>query len=394
MFNESMRGISVLSYSLLNSVKDIITSNTHTQVSEDKCQFVSPEGDIYFPMSAKIKHGGDTEKSLPKFMTDGDSTDSHLHSFNWFRDTYLSDGITTISYNKSVFLPTLLKRLAQEDKTYGVIIQKDSYMINPLHPMVAFSITSGLLELPEEGELHIFEWNSSTVVDLENGRIRQHQSKKRFYIDEYQKTFGLFKYLIKESVVEKRTAFLSEDGVNKIINDPLLDDINVKVQVDVSSEVDRGSDNIKSVIVPTQLAIGNVATPYYGMMLLQKPRGDIVGYNLTPMMSGNLNQGMCEVDTYGDLESHTSSGNVCTGSESSTSPRGWSTLSKINLNSMFNDELVSENGLVSFVEASKEISASIWERIEKESLAELDIETEEAEEAEPEQRRSIVMEEA
>ncbi len=382
MFNESMKGISVLSYALLNSANDIIESNTHTQVSTDRSQFVSNQGDIYFPMSAKLQlDSSNPEKKVPTFMVDGNETELNFIDFRSFRNQYLADGITTISYNKSVFLPTLLKRLAQEKKTYGIIIQKGSYIINPLHPLVAFSVTSGLMHLPEEGELHIFEWNSQTVEKLEADQIPRNTTRKEFYTSEYQKVFGLFRYLIKESVVEKRTAFISDDDINKLVDAPLLDDINVNITVDVSSESDRGSDNIKSIIVPTQLAIGDMATPYYGLMLLKKPNTDISGYNLTPMMSGNLNQGMCSSNRFRNLLGSTSSGNVCTGSESSNSPRGWSTLSKINLNSMFQDELVSTTGVVSFVEASKEIASSIWERVEKEDLAALDSETSEEPEA-------------
>ncbi len=398
MFNESMQGISVLSYALLNSTQDIINSNTFELVDEDKSQFISKEGDIYFPMSEEIHlEGGSTR--MPTFMIDGDRTNMQWLDFNDFQRKYISRSITTVSYNKSVYLPTLLKRLALDQKTYGVVIQKGDFIVNPLHPLVAFSVTSGMMALPEEGELHIFEW-SDYVLDkiktLSDDSLTKFKNRKKFFEQEYTDTFDLFKYLIKTPVVEKRDAFISDRGIKELIDSPLIDDINTEIEVSVSTGDSSSSSKIKSIIIPTQLAISNIVTPYYGMLLLGSPRGDITGWGVTPMLSGNLNQGLGDGATFRAVRERSDYGNVCTGSESSTNASGWSTLSKVNLNSMFVDELVSTKALIPFVETSKDISGVIWEGIEKQQLA--DLEKEEADEAAEateanENKRTIIVEE-
>ncbi len=392
MFNDSMQGISVLSYSLFNSAADIIKANTHEHVTSDQVQFVSKDGDIYFPMNTKLSFNStNASKKIPNFMIDGESTPMHMRNFSSFSSEYISNDITTIAYNKSVYLPTLLKRLARDPKTYGVIIQDGSnnrHMVNPLHPLVAFSITSGLMELPEEGNLHVFEWSTSSLRITEQTSDRKKKKEAKFYESEYTKVFGMFQYLIRKPVKEKRTASISDDELRRLIESPLAEDINTRI--DIRIDTNSGDDiNTKTIIVPTQLAISNMATPYYGLMYLNNPKmSNIKGYNMSPMLSGNLNQNLGSVGTFSDTIGNTGSGNVCTGSENSTGHRGWSTLSKVNINSMFNEDLVSTNGVIPFVETSKKIAGTIWEGIEADGLAELDAATK----TDQEQLRTVAVE--
>ncbi len=373
MFNDSMQGISVLTYSLFNSSVDIIKENTFETVVNDRAQFISTEGDIYFPMGSGV--GFDKEHKLPTFMKDGSSTTLDLKPHHRFSDDYIDKNITTIAYNKSIHLPTLLKRLALDEKTYGVIIQnpKSNYMINPLHPAIAFAITSGMMEYPDEGELHIFEWSSSALAEFSSMSTRKKNKELKFYEEEYQDLFKTFPHVIKKPITETRTASISENSITRLIESPLVEDIDIQIDIQVSSG-DSNLTGIKSVLIPTQLAIGNMAQPYYGYMHLTNPTsGSIEGYNMSPMMSGNLQQGLGNdsTDEWSDLLSNTSDGNVCCGSSNSSTPRGWSTLSKINLNSMFSEYIISYNGLMSYVEVSKKIAGTIWEGIEKEAQEKL-----------------------
>lgn len=368
MFNDSMQGISVLTYSIFNSISDIIKSNQHESVVSDKVQFVSGEGDIYFPMDRKLNNSDGSDK-IPTFIKDKNA-DLNMMRYATFIDEYIDSNITTITFNKSVYLPTILKRLAQDENTYGVIIQsKDNYMINPLHPAIAFSITTGLMDYPEEGELHIFEWSDGAMAGYNRQSADSKKEEKDFYEKEYGQLFKLFQYLLRKPVIEKRTATIDGQEVQPLIDSPLLEDITAEVKIRIDSDSGLSSRDIKNILIPTQLAIGNMATPYYGMMYLTDPTSsDIRGYNITPMLSGNLQQGLGGVNTYRDTIRNTSSGNVCAGSQSSNGHLGWSTLSKININSMFDDKIVSAVGLMSFVESSKEVSATIWEGVEQEGL--------------------------
>ncbi len=389
MFTNSMQGISVLSYSLFNSITDIIKSNTTDEVVSDRTQFVSPDGDIYFPMNTALDFDAPSDRKMPSFMIDGDRTVLNLMSYSDFTSNYISNDITTIAFNKTVFLPTLLKRLAEDEKTYGVIIQHGDYMINPLHPAIAFSITSGLMEFPEEGNLHIFEWSESAQRKYSRQSSRSKKKEKEFFEKEYKDLFATFQYLIKKPVLEKRRATINDDDITKLIDSPLIEDINTKISIRIDSDSGSNTTGIKSVLIPTQLAIGNMATPYYGFIHLTNPNSsEVRGYNMSPMLSGNVNQSTCDADTFADLANHTGSGNVCAGSENSNNPRGWFTMSKININSMFGDCIVAGNDMMSYVETSKDISGAIWHGIEQDKLAA--IVAAETPEAEPEAEAETV----
>ncbi len=379
-----MQGISVLSYSLFNSITDIIKANTIDDVVSDRSQFVGLEGDIYFPLNTALNFDRSDDRKLPTFMLDGDDTNLNLMTYSNFQEEYISKNITTVAFNKTVFLPTLLKRLAEDEKTYGVIIQDGNYMINPLHPAIAFSITSGLMEFPEKGNLHIFEWSDYAMRKYHNMTNRSKRKEKEFFEKEYKDLFATFKFLIRKPTVEKRRATIDDADIIKLIDSPLIEDINTRINISINSSDNEGTTGIKSVLIPTQLAIGNMATPYYGFMHLMNPTSSGgMGYNMSPMLSGNVNQSMCDAELFRDLARHTSDGNICTGSQSANTTRGWFTLSKININSMFGECIVAKNGLLSYVETSKSISGAIWHGIEQDKLAEMEaVETPEAEEEE------------
>ncbi len=365
MFNSNnMQGISVLSYSLLNSAADVIKSNTFEKMDENNFPFVSQDGDIYFPLETKLKFGssgGGTE--IPTFYEDQNAR-VKLLDYGEFKDYYIDRNITTVSYDRSLHMPTFLRQLSEKKEIYGVIIEKGDYMLNPLHPLVAFSAMSNLLEIPDKANLHIFEWSKEALDKMDRGASDYNID---FYEKEYKQTFDALSFLIKKPVMQKQKANLREQDIEKILQSPLIEDINSKIDLHLSEGI-TSSQDIKSILVPTQLAIGNIATPYYGILWLKKPVDGGTGYNMTPMLSGNLNQSSEGIESFNDLISHTGSGNICTGSENSQNHRGWSTLSKVNINSMFNQHIVDSKKVLPFVQASKKISSAIWGAIEKKSL--------------------------
>ncbi len=385
MFNDSMRGITVFTYSVLQSVLDIIKTNSFSSKVSDKVQFVSHDGDIYYPLGNGVGLGNQPEGNIriPTFMLEGDSTQLNLMNYRDYSQRYIADEITTVRYNKSIFLPTLLKQLAMDEKTYGLILQKGDYMVNPIHPAVAFSITAGLMEFPEEGELHVFQWSDEALEKIANMSNRQKKKEMEFYEKEYEGIFAAFSKLIKTPSTETRVARIGEESISRMVSSPLMEDLDITVEVSVSDDGAEGARGVKSLLIPLQLAIGDMAQPYYGFMFIESPKNDEnTGHNLSPMMSGNLSQNMGEVSRYGSLDSAASSGNVCTSSYNSHTPAGWSTLSKVNLNSMFNPKLVSPNGVLSYVEVSKKIAGAIWADIETCTMTSVDDGTGEAEASE------------
>ncbi len=378
--SNNMNGVSVLSYSLLNSAADIIKENTFEKEDTDNYQFVNDIGDIYFPVSSKLSfHSGGDSVKIPTFYEDRENDSMQMVEYSEFITNYISDDIVTIEYNKSIHLPTLLKQLSENDKIYGAIVQTEGYMVNPLHPMVAFSIMSGLLELPEEANLHVFEWSKKAIDEQKKS---DWADKQEFYEKEFSLLFDSMAHLIKAPASIRQSANLREEDADTLLKSPLMEDIDIKIRLSQTDTSSSESDKIKSVMIPTQLAISDIATPYYGMMYLEKRDGrEFKGYNFTPMLSGNLQQTGSRTKSFNELLSNTSSGNICTGSKSPHTPRGWSTLSKININSMFCQFIVDINSTIPFVDSSKKISGAIWSGIERQSLNKLE-ELEKAEEME------------
>ncbi len=378
MFNGGMQGVSVLTYSLMNSLKELTEANTFSTTDTGKVQFVNDIGDIYFPMDTNMKMKGQSSPGIemPDFIRDWDEELGAME-YPIFIDIYLNDNVTTINYNRSMYLPTLLSQLADNEKVYGVIIQNEKYMINPFHPLVAFAITTNMMQYPDEGQLHIFEW--SDYVERQISRpTRDAKKAEETFEKKYEKIFETFDHLIKRPMQEKHKASVNSSEVEALVSFPLLEDLDLEIKVEINQN--GSSDGIKSILVPAQLAIGDTAIPYYGLMFIDHPRNSGKGFNLTGMMSGNLNQGFDDIDTFYDSVNYPSSGNVCTGSESASNPKGWFTLSKVNINSMFGQRIISENDLVPFATVSKNIAGTIWKGIESTGLKEMEEKLQETEE--------------
>jgi hypothetical protein len=124
--------------------------------------------------------------------------------------------------------------------------------------------------------------------------------------------------------------------------------------------------------------------PYYGIIAIDNPTGaNATGFNLTPMISGNIHQKYRNSgESYArNRQNNASERNICTGSESLTSVKGWFTLSKVNINSMFFGEIIEEGARgVIYADIAKKISAEIWKAISEAKEQELTETLEEAEE--------------
>jgi len=367
MFNDSMRGVSTLSYSLLNSARDMIVRNNVEEVISDHVQFINDAGDIYIPFSKKFSIFND-DSSPNKFPTfypnDSGSTDFHSPtSFQEFSKTYLDPEIATIKYDKSISLPYLLQQLAEADNVYGVVLQdpkKSSYAINPLHPMVAFLISAGLLELPEEGHLHIYEWNPSLLNRIK--RRSNIEKEIEGYISDYEKFFAFSPHIVKEPVTIKQQAGISGNDITSLIEDPFVETLSASIRITREDTGTTDLSKIASLVIPHQLIADGTLSPYYGISLIADPTtSSISGYSITPSVTGNINQHHDGGErSFSSFYRSSGEGNVCTGSENSITPKGWFTLSRVNLNSMYYNDVISEAYVFPFIAASKKISADIW----------------------------------
>jgi len=368
-----LTGISVLSYALMNSLAEFAESNQFADGETSKMEIVNKHGDVFLPFNKNVFFDfsdddiAKQDDMLPTFMKDPTRSMDLIDVGN-FRSNYLKREVTTLHYDESVFLPTLLKDLAELDSTYGVIIQvaDKNYIFNPLHPVNAFLVALGLHELPKKGELHIFEWTDAIKNQI-NG-FEENATQK--YIKDYQILFEKIPQLL---MLEKYESFtqnvnIPEARATNLITEPFVEDIQSIISISRQSE-DRS--RIKSILVPTQVAVDNMVTPYYGLLKINSPTlSTLFGKVFTPMISGNIQVGngfsLQAMNENANIE------NVCTGSENAILPSGWFTLSRINVNSMYFDNIVDRNEVLPFVAASKKISSELWETIEKTKLEQLE----------------------
>jgi len=355
----------------MNSVKDCILANRTTEEMTGAASFYNEQGDIYLPLNTPI--------SMSEFPTfDPHPTDAQSIAYGSIRDfrrQFLEDGITTIEYNENLFLPTFLKNLSAEKNVYGVIVEKQEegqsrnskFIFNPLHPLNAFLLSAGIIELPSSGKIHIFEFNERAQRYNASNEQKINRWEERLK-DDYGKVFSYAPHILKGRFMQSQNASIPSSEVSALIDDPFLESINANIQLD--KIVDDGVDEklVSSLIIPTQFAIDGMVTPYYGMIFIKDVLEDgMRGYNLSPMYSGNINQSFSS-DSYESSRRNGSRRNICVGSESLHSTRGWFTLSKININSMFFNDIIDMNQVLAFVEASKRLSNIIWEGIEEASL--------------------------
>jgi hypothetical protein len=228
--------------------------------------------------------------------------------------------------------------------------------------MVAFLIMSGLMELPSEGKLHVFEYNKNGQDKAKLGR-EQHQEVKS-YIDDYETFFGMSSNIMRSPVKIRQIANVRDHVVNSIIEDPFIENIKgISIDVRKDNQDLKSIDRIKSLVIPAQLIMDGTVCPYYGISSIIHPTNEsIKGYGLGPMVTGNISLDHGGGDkTYPEFYNTANICNVCTGSESSTVPKGWFTLSKVNLDSMYYSDVIDSEHVWAFIEASKKIAGEIWQ---------------------------------
>jgi len=399
VFSDSMQGVSNLSFAVFESVKTMIQKNTFETSVDSKTQYINSAGDVYIPYSRKygINEGGDL--SFPRFIpgnAQGRNPDmGNMIYFQDFKRDYLNPEITTITYDKSFPLANLLRQLAEEKKVYGVVLQYENSesgsrmaSINPLHPMIAFLTMAGIFELPSSGKLHVFEYKDSAVIQATEFNNTQ-KDEVASYEKDYEKFFAMAADIHSEPIVLKQHASISQETIQNIIDNPYIENLIDSVEIHKESRDQASTRGIESLIVPNQLIMDGTASPYYGIASITEPTQESIrGWGLGPMVTGNISlDHHGGARTFRRFQDSVHTRNVCTGSENSIQPKGWFTLSKVNLESMYFSDVISMNYVFPFIQASKNISAEIWKAFNATQNAALATAVEdtpaEAEEAEP-----------
>jgi len=337
----------ILAHSLIMSTQDAINKYTSDEVQEGN-QMLNQEGDIFIPLNIRPSITSDT---LPSFSLVDD--DSKI-SWDKIRST-CKDAITTIEYNSdAIDIGVFLQQLAQNEGVYGCLLTtEDGFNINPLHPLIAFMYNANIIELPKTGKLHIYEWrNGIQGVNYFKEAIAPEtlQSKTDEYFNELVKFLQLTPNIIMSPSIIERSVSVDKDQMLNMIERPQIssvNDVNLKINI---REISQSGIQPESLLIPLQKISDGVSTPYYGLVYIEKPTKDNqVGYNISPMMSGNINESYLR-----------SAGSVCTGSENKAARSGWLTLSNVNLNSMFYGNILWKKSTYPYIMACKKFSAEIW----------------------------------
>lgn len=345
---------SVLSYALFESINDIISAN-QTESSEAGASFIDAQGNIYIPFNISTDPN---QTNIPFFAKNDRGTTGDRISFQSFKSEFLDDNITTLRYNQSISLRVLLKQLSADRGTYGCLLKAGNFVINPMHPMVAFLIAAKLIEIPAEGELHIFPFSESGVRRMPTSET----TAMTKYKDNFKKFFALAPNIIIDEQKVRMEPSIDSMALENLSEKPLWSELS-RVNVRVRRTVTSSGDKPEGLIVPLQMAVDGLLTPYYGVANVDAPTADVRGFSCSPMVTGNIN---ASTSNQLDRSSH----NVCTGDENSSRKSGWLTLSRVNLNSMYFNGIVASNDVFEFIEASKQISHDIWSTLADAEAAE------------------------
>jgi len=336
----------ILAHSLIMSVQDIIDKYTSDEVQEGN-QMLNQDGDIFIPLNIVPSV---PDNALPKFSR---VRDDGRVSWERLRNACKND-ITTIEYNSdAIDIGVFLQQLAQNEGVYGCLLTtEDGFNINPLHPLIAFMYNANIIELPKTGKLHIFEWrDGSNGIDYFKNSISNEvlEQKTEEYFNELLKFLQLTPNIIMSQTVLERSVNINESDIRSMMEQPYISNLNSVNMSLQTRELSSNGIRPESLLIPLQKISSGISTPYYGLAYIKNPTGSSSGYNISPMMSGNIN-------TSGE----TSAGSVCTGSENGSARSGWLTLSNINLNSMFYGDIVYRKSTYPYIMASKKFSAEIW----------------------------------
>lgn len=346
-----MRAKSLWHLALQEEVNDIIQSEIgQTVLSENS--YGDDNGNLYFPLASHELHD-----MAPKF----ENVDSTRREPIEFLRGMLDRNVKTVGFDQAqgFDLESFLATLCTLNEVYGVLLKDDNnreYMINPLHPLTALAIKLGQVKLPQKGKLIIYNWSDST---LRNHNVNHDTRYKAGMEAKWMEFIGQSKNFIGKKVSERRLTVNRDDyleqlsGFDSLKQLSLFGDINYR---EMNEVVD-----IKMLLVPLQMAVGSIATPFYGVSYINNPTTSPRGYNTGYMISGNLKS---SYDSNG--------GDVCTGSLSNTRDTGWLTLNRINLDSMWYGNIVStsKSDLIDFSFTAKYIASQFYKITEPEAEVE------------------------
>jgi hypothetical protein len=361
-----MKATSLFHLAIKEEIKDIIEAETDI-VEESTNAYGDNDGNLYFPLcSDEILSNEDAI-----FKADGFETSSYGSSRakNEIKNK-LSTQVKTIEYDlsKNFDIMAFLEGIYKVPEIYGVLIKSNSrsnFLINPLHPLTALAIKLNQIEIPKRGKIIIYEYDLSAFSSNE----LQMMDPDAGYNSNFEKSWV--------SYISQSRNFINTETVKREVN---FNEITYYQELEYLSTLDQIGEfapltfkdivvstlRPKALMVPLQMIVDTLATPYYGMILLRDPTlNSSIGYNTGMMVSGNIDH---RIDR--NLKfSETSGGKICTGSLPKERPSGWLTLNRVYLNSMWYDSIITNRtkDWVSMATTAKKIACGFYKIKEPEA---------------------------
>jgi len=346
-----MKAYSLFQSAIREEIKDIIDEETQI-VSESKNSYGDDNGNLYFPLiSDDILTNDNAIFSISGSVSCNDYHNKHYLS------NRLNDEIKRLKYDitKGFDVMKFLANAHTVKSIYGMLVKSDDntdYLINPLHPLTALAIKLGQIEIPKKGTIIIYEYADSIINSgLLDNAYNQHIEKTWV---EYIKQSSNF---INTEIVQRRLANTNQEHY---FNE--LEYLNTLDQVRNFGKLEFIEDSVNSIkpkalMVPLQVMVDSIATPFYGMTLLKDPTNEnSYGLNVGGFRSGNIDMQRSGFSSVGEDR-----GNICTGSASKTRPSGWLTLNRVYLSSMWYDNIIpNEEELVQLATTSKKIACGFY----------------------------------
>lgn len=360
-----------IALAIMEAYSEAVSTNSSTESFMSGSWYINGSGDIFLPLSNRFTPdvSNDPNRNITPIFSDINPDENRgingrRINMSSFKEEFLDTGIDTVEYNSGLNLAFLLKSLSADKTVYGILLRSGSFVINPLHPVVAFLVAAKKIELPPEGELHIFYWSRETQRRMSDVERRDASQIERYYT-EYQKLYPLSANIM-ASVVEKQAIpIIDMNAINNLSENPYWKEIaNTNIEIQITENTNSTSPN--GMLIPFQITADSILTPYYGVGIIDKPTSEssISGMQVSPMLSGNFSTQFPGGSESGNIilgEAHRQ--NICTGRETSYKIAGHFTLSRVNLSSMHFSKIIYQNKVVPFVLASKKTAHDIWDTI-------------------------------
>jgi hypothetical protein len=251
---------------------------------------------------------------------------------------------------------------------YGILLKDSHGFINPLHPLIAQSLTRKYKDPNNEREarrieekyykVFVYAYNqdmvSSSTIDLYDNRLND------IFKNHIFKCLAVLEQTFTSSVKITRVYDVRHSSNYNRVSEKFASTFaNLTYDYEEFFEDEQNKFDVN--MEPVQVVNNGLVYPYYGIVGQKYSQNlSIRGYQLSPMLSPNIGRfaGM-KTDNNGIETNSVVAGSICTGNLNKMSEAGWRSLNHANLNSAFFADILNY-GSFSFANICIDISLNIY----------------------------------